>query len=344
MLDYGLTLAGWDHAWFCESDEWRRGILRKRWPGVPVYSDVRRLAAPADAECSGRDGREDQPGGNGAERPPSVGAEGSDQLAGGGHVPAPVTLLAGGFPCKGISSAGKRAGFGHPETVLWREQLRIIRAVRPRYVLVENVAALLSLHGGECFREVLAGLAESGFDCWWDCLRASDVGAPHRRERVFIVGFAADTGGARRKERDRSLAARSEVAADHACSPADPEREPVELRRRPGGLGEAPTGGSGAPRQQRPRQAAPDSPQDRFDFGIYTEAVHRWEGLLGREAPPPLVERVHGVDARAAARVERSRLSSHGDGVQVQLGELLGRMIAQHAKHERYPNPRGADW
>src|SRR4051812_12575233 len=62
--------------------------------------------------------------------------------------PEPVEFVAGGFPCKGVSSAGKGEGFDHPETRLWREMLRVIRVVRPRYVLVENVRDLLVKHGG----------------------------------------------------------------------------------------------------------------------------------------------------------------------------------------------------
>jgi hypothetical protein len=80
LLDYGLHLAGLEHAWLCEKDEFRRRILALRWPGVPICDDVRTVGPNAP----------------------------------------PVDVIAGGFPCKGISSAGPQQGFGHPETALWR--------------------------------------------------------------------------------------------------------------------------------------------------------------------------------------------------------------------------------
>lgn len=95
-----------------------------------------------------------------------------------------VDLVLGGFPCQDISTAGKRAGIeGGDRSVLWFEMLRIIRDVRPRYVFVENVAAIV-VRGLET---VLAGLAALGFDAEWTLVRASDVGAPHRRERLFLL-------------------------------------------------------------------------------------------------------------------------------------------------------------
>jgi site-specific DNA-cytosine methylase len=115
LLAYGLHLAGWEHRWLCEKDEFRRELLEQRFPGVPIYADVREVGLDAEA----------------------------------------VDLIAGGFPCKGISVAGQRAGFDHPETALWREMLRVVRELRPRYVIVENVAALLTMRGGGAFRRAL---------------------------------------------------------------------------------------------------------------------------------------------------------------------------------------------
>ena len=137
LLDYGLHLAGLLHAWFAERDEFRRGILARRWPGALVLDDVRAVCADA--------------------------------------VPR-VDVIAGGFPCKGASTAGKRTGFDHPETVLWREMRRAVGELRPRYVLVENVANLLTMArapgepAGSAWGEVLADLAAFGFDVRWDCL------------------------------------------------------------------------------------------------------------------------------------------------------------------------------
>jgi DNA (cytosine-5)-methyltransferase 1 len=105
-----------------------------------------------------------------------------------------VDLICGGFPCQDISYAGKGAGIEGARSGLWSEYARIIRLVRPRYVLVENVPALL----GRGIGVVLGDLAESGYDAEWDCIPAAAVGAPHRRERVWIVAHTDNAGPQRR--------------------------------------------------------------------------------------------------------------------------------------------------
>ena len=92
-------------------------------------------------------------------------------------------LWCGGFPCQDISNAGKQTGIRGSRSGLFFDWMRAVRMVRPKYMLVENVAALL--HRG--MGEVCGELAESGYDAEWDCIPAAAVGAPHRRDRVFIV-------------------------------------------------------------------------------------------------------------------------------------------------------------
>lgn len=108
----------------------------------------------------------------------------------GGHkgaeylLEAGIEVICGGFPCQDISNAGRRAGITGERSGLWRQLLRTIRLVRPLYVIVENVAALLYRGMGV----VLGDLAESGFDAEWGCISANDLGAPHLRERIWIIG------------------------------------------------------------------------------------------------------------------------------------------------------------
>jgi DNA (cytosine-5)-methyltransferase 1 len=97
-----------------------------------------------------------------------------------------VDVICGGFPCQDISNAGKRAGIDGERSGLWAEYARIIRELRPSIVVVENVAALLN----RGIERVLGDLAACGYDAEWDCLSASDVGAPHLRRRIFIVANA----------------------------------------------------------------------------------------------------------------------------------------------------------
>ena len=98
-----------------------------------------------------------------------------------------VDIVAGGFPCQDISVAGNGAGLDGERSGMWHHMARIICEVRPRYVLVENSPALTSRGLGR----VLADLAALGFDAQWGVLGASDVGAPHKRERIWIVADAA---------------------------------------------------------------------------------------------------------------------------------------------------------
>jgi len=343
LLDYGLTLAGFDHSWLCERDEFRRELLGRRWPGVPVYADVRDVG---------------------------VGA-------------ARVDLVAGGFPCKGVSSAGPRNGFDHAETALWREQLRVIRELRPRYVLVENVADLLSLHRGELFGEVLGGLAESGYDAEWDCFPAAAFGAPHGRDRVFVTAVAdatwvseGGTASESRPDRERVGEGNHSAAADTASPRADTDPSGGRSRgaaRERDLVAPADTGGVGRIARQRLRtgdesrvgrgrladqdgEVAADADEhgrpgvaretpgrdavhgdERHDadgrgvsvrWGAYESAVQRWEGIFGRPAPEPLIRR---MDDGRTGRVERSRLSALGDGVLVNAGWLCGQRIMEHA-------------
>jgi len=97
-------------------------------------------------------------------------------------------VICGGFPCQGISYAGKRAGLADSRSGLFWEMLRAVRLVRPRFVIVENVAAL-STDGMD---EVLGAMAVERYDAEWDCISANDCGAPHGRQRCWIALTDAD--------------------------------------------------------------------------------------------------------------------------------------------------------
>lgn len=96
-----------------------------------------------------------------------------------------ANVICGGFPCQDISEAGQRGGIEAERSGLWSEYARLVGELRPHYVIVENVADLL----GRGMGRVLGDLAALGFDAWWDCLRACDLGAPHIRDRVWIVAY-----------------------------------------------------------------------------------------------------------------------------------------------------------
>lgn len=101
-----------------------------------------------------------------------------------------VDVVSGGFPCQDISAAGKGAGIDGERSSMWKHMARIVGEVRPRFVFVENSPMLVSRGLGT----VLGDLAALGFDAAWCVLSASDVGAPHIRERIWILAHAREVG------------------------------------------------------------------------------------------------------------------------------------------------------
>ncbi|WP_370868210.1 DNA cytosine methyltransferase [Sulfuriferula sp.] len=132
-----------------------------------------------------------------------------------------VDVVSGGFPCQDISAAGKGAGIDGERSGMWREMARIIGEVRPRFAFVENSPLLV----GRGLIRVLADLAEMGFDARWGVVGAADVGAPHRRERCWVVAHAE------RAERRPEL---------RACDRVERERE-IGLPQRQEGTSRAGT-------------------------------------------------------------------------------------------------------
>ncbi len=189
-MDYGLARAGFEHAFFCEWDEWRRGVLAEHWPGVPIYDDVRSvgLERAPDAQQSGG---------------VHTGLRGAAlrSATGDGLTADSLDLLCGGFPCQDLSVAGNRAGLAGNRSGLFFEFARIIDALRPRWVLVENVPGLLSSNGGRDFGVVLGTLADIGYGVGWRVLDSRFFGVPQRRRRVFILAtesFGDPRGAAER--------------------------------------------------------------------------------------------------------------------------------------------------
>lgn len=129
---------------FCDFDPKTHLVLKKNFPGVPIFNDVKTL--------KGED----------------VGT---------------IDIVTGGFPCQDLSVAGKGKGLAGERSGLWFEMLRIIKETQPKWVIAENVAVLRS----RGLDQVLRSLDEIGYDAEWHCIPASAVGAPHRRDRIWIV-------------------------------------------------------------------------------------------------------------------------------------------------------------
>lgn len=166
-IDLGLERAGMRCVAQVEIDPFCRKVLAKHWPDVPRFEDVRTVTRETFAALG------------------------------------PIDLIAGGFPCQDISSAGKKAGIGGERSGLWSEFARLVLELRPRFVFVENVPTLLN----RGIRTVLGDLARCGYDAEWQSVPASALGAPIGREgrnRLWLVAYP-DGGGCGRPGLPRRL-------------------------------------------------------------------------------------------------------------------------------------------
>jgi DNA (cytosine-5)-methyltransferase 1 len=147
----GLEWAGIETVSFCESDRKCRKVLKKHWRNIPIFLDVETLTYEKL-------------------RSKNI---------------SPIDIIVGGFPCQDISLAGKGAGIDGARSGLWKHFARLVSEIRPRYAVVENVAALRSRGLGA----VLGDLAAIGYDAEWHCIPACAVGAPHQRDRIWIIAY-----------------------------------------------------------------------------------------------------------------------------------------------------------
>ena len=314
-IDLGLERAGWTGRWQVEWDEYCQHVLAHHWPDIPRYGDI---------------------------------------TAVDWSTVEPVDLIAGGFPCQPFSVAGRRKGT-NDERWLWPEFARAIGALRPAFVLVENVPGLLA---GGGMGGVLGGLAELGYDAEWDSIPAAAVGAPHLRYRVWIVAYRAELGRAVadadlwrpfdsvRSGRDAARDGGEDVADAPVSADlgrvAQPSLRPLSAGDVRGDGAVADTYGTGS--QGRPVQ--PERPDQRpaGASGVgNTDGLGR-DGRAGIAGPgrwrqptdagwwltEPDVGRVaHGVPARV------DRLRALGNAVVPQVVEVIGRQLLSVLEAER---------
>ena len=276
-LDLGLEMAGMECSWMVEVDKFGSQILKHHWPETEIYGDIYTI-----------DGKELES----------------------------VDLICGGFPCQPVSQAGKRAGTAD-ERWLWGEFARIIRQVKPRWVVAENVTGLLSANSGRAFAEVLRDLAESGYNAVWDVFPAGGqggVGALHRRERIFIIAKLADTDSIsrRRSSKQRRITKRefqqskqkgSEMGSQvERCGKLCGEVSDTDTKRLQGMVKESQTGA---------RQI------QQIGFCSRTS---RWKG---GDVEPNVGRVANGVPRRV------DRLKALGNAVVPQVAKQIGEMIME---------------
>jgi DNA (cytosine-5)-methyltransferase 1 len=290
-LDLGLHRAGIRHAFFCESDPWRRTVLAAHWPGVPVYEDVR------DVECApepdGELGRPDQLRDSG-----DAGTVAGVQTGG-------VDLLCGGFPCQDLSVAGQRRGLNGDRSGLFFEFARIIDAVRPRWVLLENVPGLLSSNGGRDFGTVLGTLADIGYGVAWRVVDSRFFGVPQRRRRVFIVGTVAD--GDPRGAAERA----GEILAVGTRCPGHPPTGESEGPRVAAPLTRGSASGRGV---NEPGRRQEDDVDIVPALGWNWQTGGDFRPMFGEQAPALQKNQTTAVGVRRLTPVECERLQAWPDG------------------------------
>ena len=284
-LELGLEWAGLGHTvWQAEQDEFCRAVLAKHWPEAKRFEDVREVSG-ATAE--------------------------------------PVDLICGGFPCQDISLAGKNAGLDGARSGLWWEFHRIVRDLRPRLVVVENVSALRSRGLGA----VLGSLAEIGYDARWDCIPAQSIGAPHRRDRLFVVAWRVPDAGRDevREQPERGQGAPQAGDEGHeepghlgeamADAQGEPQREPSDQANPFARGGEARAqlehrGGADSDSQMADSEGWPPRPDD----------LHAW-GRVQADSQPAICRVAYGIPHRT------HRLRSLGNAVVPQVAQVIGEWI-----------------
>ncbi|MGR3303778.1 MAG: DNA cytosine methyltransferase [Candidatus Scalindua sp.] len=294
----GLERAGFKTIAFCEIDSFCRKVLKKHWPDVVCYEDIREL--------------------NG------------DEIK--------ADVITGGYPCQPFSHAGNRAGEAD-DRHLWPEMYRIIKVVRPRWVIAENVAGHISMG----LDTVLSDLESEGYTCWTFVIPACAVDARHRRDRVWIIANSEfkragirtqNEGGAARiisdqnrkhseeEQRLNDIECRSVRDSNVADTNAErqPQQEGGEQDKRGRVINSSKKTFTNSPGNCRNGIREARKERQRLSFGRCNSEPNSWptEPNVGRVA--------HGVSGRV------DRLKGLGNAVVPQIPELIGRAIMEAEK------------
>lgn len=273
---------GFKTAAFCEIDKKAQLVLNKHWPDVPVFDDVTTLTKELLDEKG-----------------------------------ISIDVITGGFPCQDISFAGRGAGLEGERSGLWFQFHRLIKEIQPRYALIENVSALRS----RGLDQVLWSLAEIGYDAEWHCVPASAIGAPHQRDRIWIVAYPRIRAGvdaqadAQRTDAYGAGSHRAPVYIDGSFKPGDKQ---VSVT---GSLGEVLADASSA-RRASWIPASGHRQEGKPEISDYLG--HRlawWQGGRQWSAEPSVGRVAHGISGRV------DRLKQLGNAVVPQIPQLIGEAI-----------------
>ena len=272
-FSYGLEKTGFQTVAFCEMDKYCKLVLQKHWKGIRIYNDVKEIT-------------KEKLEADGVELP---------------------EIITGGFPCQPFSIAGKQKGT-NDDRHLWPEMFRIIKELKPRWIIGENVRGIVNIQDGMVFETVCTDLESEGYEVQAFNIPAAGVGAPHRRERIWIVANSRRTlrqGSSIREKNENET--RKEDADQHQRSSSSPEPNVANASagRCASQKTEVSTRGNGIEHQSW-WQSEPDV--GRVAHGV-PGRVHRLKAL-GNSIVPKIAEEI----GKAIMKAEADDVSYQGGG------------------------------
>jgi DNA (cytosine-5)-methyltransferase 1 len=290
----GLERAGMETVAFCEIDEACNKVLEKHWPKVVNFRDVKKLT--------------------------------------GKYLNGVIDVICGGFPCQDISVAGLKKGIKGERSGLWKEFLRLIEEIKPRYAIIENVANLRS----QGLATVLKDLWKIGYDSEWHIISARAVGAPHLRERIWIIAYP-----------------NSSTIREQSRRSSRKDREEETVSREHGETGE--TTNTNSERLQGLRStervqteltshnSSHDEPSNANHFRLWkpfasAEEKQKWWAKAASSVShwKEAQSIVCGVDdgiSRGLDKHRKNRIKQLGNSVVPQISELIGRAIMEYEEN-----------
>ena len=295
-FSHGLDKVGFKTVAFCEMDKYCKLVLQKHWKGVKIYNDVKELKGEEIIKEHGT-----------------------------------IDIVVGGFPCQPFSIAGARKGTDDNRH-LWPEMFRIIKELKPRWVIGENVRGIVSIQNGMVFENVCTDLEGEGYEVRAFNIPAAGVGAPHKRERVWIVansrrtlrqgseleGENANEGGQENAyQHQRSSGTPEYNVADTNTGLSEQSNQEVQARGNTLNSSSGDVADTNSQRQQE--QCGTESVQEEGNESQRSSSQARHTGW---ESEPDVGRVAHGLSGRV------HRLKALGNSIVPKIAEEIGRAIA----------------
>jgi DNA (cytosine-5)-methyltransferase 1 len=297
-FSHGLDKVGFKTVAFCEMDEYCKLVLQKHWKGVKIYNDVKELKGEEIIKEHGT-----------------------------------IDIVVGGFPCQPFSIAGARKGTDDNRH-LWPEMFRIIKELKPRWVIGENVRGIVSIQNGMVFENVCTDLEGEGYEVRAFNIPAAGVGAPHKRERIWIVansrrtlrqgseleGENADESKQENADQyQRSSSTSTDNVADTHTRLSNGSVEEVQSGRQTFDTSSQRTDVAYTYSQRQQEQCGTESVQKEGNESQRSSSQARHTGW---ESEPDVGRVAHGLSGRV------HRLKALGNSIVPKIAEEIGRAIA----------------